>query len=305
MTVHSDRGPTLAEAAAWIARFGGKPVVVKLGGELLEPAVIGRIALQLAVLHRVGLRPIVVHGGGAQVDRACRDRGVAIEKVGGRRITSDAVLELLVDVVAGDLNRRVVAALQTAGVPAHGFAAGVSTAIRCDRRPPSPGADGKQYDWGRVGDVRVVTPADFESLTDPLDEAEDPATRSPLGQRWSIPVLPSLGADADGWLNVNADAVARAVAVEVGAAKLVLLTGVRGIVHSAGDAGPISRLTRAQIQGLIADGVVAGGMRAKVEEALRALDAGIPRVHILSGRDPMSLLRELFTDDGCGTLLLP
>jgi len=305
MAVHDDRGPSLAEAASWIARFSGRHVVVKLGGELLEPAVIGRIAPQIAAMHRVGLKPVVVHGGGAQVDRACRDRNVAIDKVGGRRITSPEVLELLVDVVAGDLNERLVDGLKAAGVPAHGFAAGVSRSIRCTQRPASAGSDGVVRDWGRVGDVEDVDVRALEEERAAVAVAADPATSQPLGQRWIIPVLPSLGFDDAGWLNVNADAVARAVAVRLDAAKLVLMTGVRGIIHSAGDAGPISRLSRAQARQLIDDGVVAGGMRAKVEEALGALDAGVPRVHILSGRDPMSLLRELFTDDGCGTLLLP
>ena len=147
------------------------------------------------------------------------------------------------------------------------------------------------HGWGRVGDIVRIDPQPI--LVDP-------------GRPWVVPVLPSLGTlDDRSLVNVNADAVAARVAAELDAAKLVLMTGVPGVMQSMEDAGPISELTVEEARGLFRSGVVSGGMRAKLEEALRALEHGVPRVHILSGREPMTLLREIFTDEGCGTLVVP
>lgn len=286
--MNSDRGPGLVEAAAYIEAFRDRLVVVKLGGELLDGGpVLERILPQVSVLYRCGLRPLVVHGGGRQIDAACKARGIARDKHRGRRVTTPAVLEVALEEVAGKLNQSIVARLRRDGVPAVGFAEGVSEAVVCTRRPPTT-EDGETVDWGEVGDVTRIDAA-------PLQPGED----------WAVPVLPSLGQAADGgWLNVNADTVASRVAVELDAVKLVLLTGVPGILEDAAAAGPISELTREEAQGLVRDAVVKGGMRAKVEEALQAVDGGVPRVHVISGREPSTLLREIFTDEGCGTLIV-
>jgi len=290
--MNQDRGPTLMEAASYAERFRGQLVVVKLGGELLESAaVLGRLVPQIEVLYRLGLRPLVVHGGGVQVDRACEARGIAFEKRDGRRITSPEVLAVLLDVVAGELNQRIVAGLTAVGIPATGHSDGVSGAILCTRRPPSQDSHGESVDWGEVGDISAVR------------EQALPASDS---APWSIPVLPSLGMLEDGSpVNVNADSVASRVAVELGAVKLVLLCGVAGVMPHAGAAGPISEIPAGQVQRMLADGTVSGGMAAKLQEGLRALEGGVPRVHIISGRAPFTLLRELFTHEGCGSLLLP
>jgi acetylglutamate kinase len=162
--------------------------------------------------------------------------------------------------------------------------------VRCRLRPPTE-EDGGRVDWGRVGDIQRIDPT--------------PIMVAP-GLDWVVPVLPSLGMlDDRTWVNVNADAVAARTAAELDAAKLVLMTGVPGVMESMEDAGPISELTIEEARGLITRAIVSGGMRAKLEEALRALESGVPRVHILSGREPMTLLREIFTDEGCGTLVVP
>jgi acetylglutamate kinase len=146
-------------------------------------------------------------------------------------------------------------------------------------------------DWGLVGDVAGI-------------DAE-PLMPEP-GEAWAVPVLPSIGTLEDGQLvNVNADAVAARIASELDSAKLILMTGVSGVMESRAAAGPISELTIEEARRLIDDEIVVGGMRAKVEEALAALSGGVPRVHIISGREPSTLLREIFTDEGCGTLLVP
>jgi acetylglutamate kinase len=303
MAIHDDRGPLLIEAADWIARFRGQYVVVKLGGALMTPAVLGRIAPQIAVMHKVGLRPVLVHGGGLQVDAACEARGVTFDKVGGRRVTSPAVMQVLLDVVAGDLNRMLVQALLDAGVPARGFAEGASKAVQVRKRPPTM-VDGEAVSWGEVGDVLRV---DEELLIE--EEAlptrhHDPAQSIARGSSWVIPVLASVGHDDETWLNCNADSVAARAAIDLDAAKLVLLSLVRGVMQDPDAAGPISRLSAARARGLVDSGVAKGGMKAKLEEALNAVAGGVPRVHLLAGGEPMALLRELFTDDGCGTLVV-
>ncbi|HMV67784.1 MAG TPA: acetylglutamate kinase [Myxococcota bacterium] len=286
-----DRGPGLVEAAPYIEQFRDRLVVVKLGGELIDDGpVLERIVPQVAVLARVGLRPVLVHGGGRQVDQACRDRGIEPVKHRGRRVTTPEGMEVLRDVVGGALNRTIVDRLVREGVAARGFAEGVGDAVRCRLRPPTD-EGGTSVDWGRVGDIVRIDPQPI--LVDP-------------GRPWVVPVLPSLGTlDDRSLVNVNADAVAARVAAELDAAKLVLMTGVPGVMQSMEDAGPISELTVEEARGLFRSGVVSGGMRAKLEEALRALEHGVPRVHILSGREPMTLLREIFTDEGCGTLVVP
>jgi acetylglutamate kinase len=285
-----DRGPGLVEAAPYIEQFRDRLVVVKLGGELIDDGpVLERIMPQVAVLARTGLRPVIVHGGGRQVDEACRERGIEPVKHRGRRVTTPEVMQVLLDVVGGVLNRTIVDRLRREGVAARGFGEGVGDAVRCRLRPPTD-EGGVAVDWGRVGDIVRIDPAAI--LLDP-------------GRPWVVPVLPSLGVLEDrSHVNVNADAVAARVAAELDAAKLVLMTGVPGVMQSMEDAGPISELTVEEARGLFG-GVVSGGMRAKLEEALRALEHGVPRVHILSGREPMTLLREIFTDEGCGTLVVP
>lgn len=285
----SDKGPSLLDASRYVERHRDKVVVVKLGGELLDDGpVLDRLLPQVAVLYRCGIRPLLVHGGGRQVDVECASRGVTFRKIGGRRITSREVMDVLLDVVAGSLNQLIVRKLEALGVPARGHADGVSKAIRCTKRPAGRDPEGNPVDWGFVGDVHRIG-------NGPL--------RPPAGQ-WAIPVIPSLGTLDDGThVNVNADSVASHLAIAGPAAKLVLMTSVPGILASPEAAGPISEVRPLGARSLIENGVIKGGMRAKVEEALRALDRGVPRVHIVSGREPMTLLREIFTDDGCGTLI--
>jgi len=284
-----DPGPSLIEAAPFIRRFAGQQVVIKLGGELFDRgAVIERIVPQIATLFHCGLRPILVHGGGRQIDEACSRRGLQIVKHGGRRVTTRAVLQVVIDVVAGQLNQTFCRLLSQANVPARGFAAAVSTAIRCQRRPPRV-IDGRSVDFGEVGDVEAVA----------VDDLLGPAS-----ERYVVPVLPSIGTLADGsQVNVNADSVAARVAVALRAQKLVMLSRVPGVMEHLDADGPISQLTMRQTRELKASDRVIGGMRAKLEEALRALDGGVSQVHIISGIEPNTLLREIFTEEGCGTLI--
>lgn len=286
-----ERGPSLIEAAGWIEQFRDQIVVVKLGGELLDrPSVLERLVPQLVVMAQCGLRPIVVHGGGLQIDAACRARGVAVHKVGGRRITTPDALAVLVEVI-GELNELILSKLAARGVPAKGMAHGVQQAVHCTRRPPTAFPDGSVVDWGEVGDVQDV---------DATLLVGEP------NRRWVVPVLGSLGTLEDGsTVNVNADTVASRAAISTGAAKLIFLTYVRGVMLDMNDAGPVSTMSVQQARDLIQSEVAKGGMKAKLEECLAALDGGVPKVHIMSGTEPFTLLRETFTDEGCGTLIAP
>lgn len=280
-----DPGPSLSEAAPYIRRFRDQLVVIKLGGELFDQgATLERIVPQVATLYRCGLRPVLVHGGGKQIDERCVERGVAIEKRHGRRITSAAVLEIVLEVVGGEINGRFCRLLEEAGVPTRGFAAGVAEAIRCRRRPAVE-IDGEQVDFGEVGDVKAV---DEEALVNDASAGR-------------VAVLPSVGIGEEGPLNVNADSIASHVAVALRAQKLVMLSRVAGVMERLDAAGPISQLTTAEARELIEGGIVEGGMRAKIEEALSALAGGVAQVHVISGVQPQTLLREIFTDEGCGT----
>lgn len=285
-----DKGPGLLEAARYIEAFREKLVVVKIGGELLDGGpVLQRILPQVTAMWRCGLRPVIAHGGGRQVDEACKARGIVPVKHRGRRVTTAEVRDVLVDVIGRELNRSIVRALRQDGVPAIGFDDGVTAAVRCERRPPTV-EDGVSVDWGFVGDVVGV----------------DAASILGHGGAFVVPVIPSLGTGPDGEiLNVNGDTIAGRIASDLRAEKLVLLTSVPGVMEEMTDAGPISEITFAEARDLIDRGVVKGGMRAKIEEALAALGRGVPQVHIISGREPANLLREIFTDEGCGTLVIP
>lgn len=276
-----ESGPNLLEAAEWIQKYRGARVVVKLGGELLaRPATIRSLSRQVSVLTQTGLCPILVHGAGVQVDAACRERGIEIVKHDGRRVTTPETLEVLSDVLRG-LNNSLVEGLTHWGVPARGLMDAEDMAVYCTRRPSG------EINWGEVGDVQRVDP-----------------DRLSNGSQWTVPVLPSLGRDEEGSLyNVNADSVASKTAQDSGAKKLVFLTSVPGVMQSLEDPGPISHMNPAEAEELLQTPSVKGGMKAKLGEALKAISGGVPMVHIISGFEPWTLLREIYTDAGCGTLI--
>jgi acetylglutamate kinase len=277
-----ETGPLLVQASRWIKAFWGRWVVIKVGGETLErKAALDRIVRQVRVLEDCGLRPVLVHGAGVQLDQACRERGLEIVKVGGRRVTTPETLEALVDVLTV-LNRDLCALLTEEGLHPRGMDQGIHQAIRCIRRAPSE-REGRIVDWGEVGDVvdvdRTLLMAD------------------------GLPVLPSLGVAPDGFKNINADSCASHAALAVGAFKLLFLTSTPGVMRNLDDEGPISEIDAASAEQLIQEGRIQGGMKAKLEESFKALEGGVRQVHILSGRDPYGILREIYTDEGVGTLI--
>lgn len=274
-----EQGPTLQEAAKWIKKFAGQTVVIKLGGEVLRSeSSVAHIVDQITCMADCGMRVILVHGAGRQVDDACAARGLEVKKIHGRRITSPEVRDLMVEVLSG-LNAKLCQALQAKGHRVLGMADGVNKAVVCRRRPPTE-IDGENVDFGEVGDIQSIEPTWGDSLV----------------------VLACLGHDGENYLNINADTVAARIAA-LGAIKLIYLTSVSGIMASLDDPGPISWMTTDRARQLLESPAIKGGMKAKLQECLAALDSGVEEVHIINGREPFTLLREVFTAAGCGTLI--
>ena len=255
--------------------------MVKIGGELLEnPATISRLARQIAVLQQCGLQAVIIHGAGKQVDAECQKRGLEIKKVDGRRITDSATRDAVVDVME-IVNAEIQNALTLQGLSVTGMSDLKNRwPVMATLRQPHNGT----IDLGLVGDVQDFQQAELTS--------------------GSITVLPSLGFHPEhGFLNINADTLSRQISSRLEVPKLIFMTGVSGVLSSLDAPGPISQMTAKQAQTLIDNGTAQGGMKAKLSEAIAALQSGVEQVHIISGKEPYTLLREVFTDEGCGTLI--
>lgn len=269
------------------------PVVLKIGGELIaDPARRAWVASELAALVRLGGSAVVVHGGGPQATALTTRLGLEPNVVGGRRITSPEVLEVMKMTLAGQVSVDLAAACRAAGVRALGLAGVSAGLVRAKKRPPRvvSGCGDAPIDFGEVGDVTGV---DAEALM-------------ALVGAGFVPLVSSLGADDAGRvLNINADIVANDVALAVRAPALVMLTGVNGVLRDLND--PLSRypvLTVAEAKGLIADGTVKGGMIPKLEESFRLLDKGVGRVCILEAGRPGALSAVLSGSTEQGTVLV-
>jgi acetylglutamate kinase len=281
------KAEALVEALGYIHTFRDCLTVIKLGGSAMEDPAALRTTLQSVVfLESVGLRPVLVHGGGKPIDRGMAAAGLVPKKVQGRRFTDDATLRIVVDVLTNDINVDIVRQLRELGGRAVGLHSGALQALHGERLT-LPGPGGEPIDLGRVGHVTRV----------------DRRLISDFTEGRIIPVIPSLAYDADGgWLNVNADTAACAVAAELRAAKLVVLTDTPGILRDPNvPASLIPHLDSAACRRLVTDGVIDGGMLPKVEACFGALRAGVGKVHVIDGRRKYSLLLEIFTDTGVGT----
>jgi acetylglutamate kinase len=275
----------LVEALPYIRSYRGQTVVVKIGGAALDDAALSAVvADDLALLALVGIRLVVVHGGGPQVTSAMEQVGLTPSFVGGLRVTDETSMEIVRRVLVGSINPDLVARLSGAGLNAVGLSGADGLLIGATRTTGPQGED-----IGRVGSVDVVRPQLIESLLD---------------QDYT-PVIASVAPDPEGnALNINADAVAGAIAATLGAAKLVYLTNVDGLYRDLGDAGSlISELKAGELQEMLPG--LSEGMRPKAASAIHALDADVDKVHILDGRVEHALLLEIFTEEGVGTQVLP
>ena len=277
-------GSSLAQALRYVAAWRGKTVVVKFGGSAVDSAETGTVPEDLVLLQEAGVRPILVHGGGPEISREIESAGGSSRFVDGLRVTDAAGMEIVERVLGGTVNKRLVNLIARAG----GRAVGVSgkDARLIHARPHARAAE-----LGFVGEIDRVEPRIVEVL---LEEG-------------FLPVVASLGVGSDGHAyNVNADTAAAALAVAVGADKLVLLTDVPGIYREIdGGRELLSELTPAEAGTLVTAGVVSRGMLPKVEAALAAVAGGVPSAHIVGAETPHSLLLELFTRSGIGTMIHP
>ncbi len=276
----------LVEALPYIRRFAGATVVVKYGGNALagttEHAALELFAEDIVLMRLVGLRPVVVHGGGPQISALMTRLGKTAEFRDGLRVTDADTVDIARMVLVGHVNPQLVTAINRHGHYAVGISgadAGLIRAVARDER------------LGFVGDVAAVNPAILDGLLD--DEF--------------IPVVATIGTDEHGQpYNINADVVAGAIAEALGAAKLVYLTDIEGLRRDVTDAATLIRQTTAdELDGLIGNGTIAGGMIPKVTSCIQAVRSGVGGAHILDGRIAHVLLLEIFTDAGVGTMVLP
>jgi acetylglutamate kinase len=279
----------LFRAAPHVRLHRGRTFVIKAGGGTIAKAsAIRQFARQVAVVHALGARVVVVHGGGPQTDALQRMLGEEPRMVDGRRVTTTTAMRALRMATAGELNGEVVASLVAEGAPAIGVSGASAGVLLAKRRAPTRTSEGV-VDFGEVGDIQSVDPAPLLALMD----------------KGYIPVVcPPAGDGGGGFLNVNADLTAAALAVALGAAKLVMLTGAPGILSNPTDASSLlSALSMAELDSLEEAGALKSGMRVKAAAIRAALYGGVGRVHVVSGSDEQALLQELYTNKGAGTLV--
>ena len=290
LRVAAGKAQTLVEALPWLERFRGALVVIKYGGNaMLDGGLKRAFAQDVAFLRYAGLRPVVVHGGGPQIAEMLARLGLESEFKGGLRVTTPEVMEVVRMVLTGQVGRELVGLLNQHGPLAVGLS-GEDAGLLGARKRQFIDDEGNSVDLGLVGDVESVNPS---AITDILDAGRIPVVST---------VAPDL--DAEGQiLNVNADTAASAIAVALAAHKLVVLTDVEGIYASWPDRDSLlSQLVLSDAQELL--GRVDSGMVPKLEACIRAVRDGVPQAHIIDGRQPHSLLLEVFTDEGIGTMVV-
>jgi acetylglutamate kinase len=283
-----EKAAVLHEALPYIRRFHGKTFVIKYGGSAMTDVALREgFARDVVLLKYVGIHPVVVHGGGPQIDEHLKRLGIAARRVEGLRVTDDATMEIVEMVLAGKINKEIVSLIGRHGGRAVGLSGVDDGLVLAEKIAAVKTRAGAVVDTGRVGNVERIRPAVLQSLI----------------TAGVIPVVAPIGIDADGHsLNINADTVAGAIAAAMGADKLVLMTDTEGVCDAEGKL--IHSLTFAESQRLRGEGVISGGMIPKVECALEALAGGVHKCHIIDGRQQHAMLLEIFTDEGIGTQIV-
>jgi acetylglutamate kinase len=289
------KAATLIEALPWLDRFHGQTAVIKYGGHAMTDAALrAAFAQDVVFLRYAGLRPVVVHGGGPQISAHLERLGVASTFTAGLRVTTPEMMDVVRMVLTGQVNRDVVGLINRHGPFAVGMSGEDANLFTASRRGAV--VDGEFVDIGLVGEIDTVNPAALQVL---LADGR-------------VPVVSSVARGAGGEIyNVNADTAAAALAVALGAAKLVVLTDVEGLYPDWPADGPapaelgsvISQLSATELERLLPS--LSAGMIPKMEACLRAVRGGVPQAHVLDGRLPHSLLLEIFTDSGIGTMVVP
>ncbi|MBV9013925.1 MAG: acetylglutamate kinase [Pseudonocardiales bacterium] len=284
----TQKAAVLAEALPWLQRFHGATVVIKYGGNaMLDDQLKRAFAQDMVFLRLTGLRPIVVHGGGPQINTMLRRLGIAGEFRGGLRVTTPETIDVVRMVLFGQVGRELVGLINAHGPFAVGISGEDAHLFTAARRTAT--VDGEQVDVGLVGDVVAVNPA---AVLDIVNAGR-------------IPVVSGLAPDADGVVhNINSDTAAAALAIALGAEKLVMLTDVEGVYADWPDRSSLlSHVTVARLEELLP--ALSAGMAPKMEACLRAVRGGVPQAHVIDGRVAHSVLLEVFTTEGVGTMVLP
>ncbi len=280
----------LRNALPYLRVYKRKVFVLKAGGDaFVSPETTRALMEQIGILHQVGIRVVLVHGGGPQSTALSKRLGLTTQMVEGRRVTDAQTLEVSTMVLNGEINTRIVAVCRALGIPAIGLSGVDGGLIKATKRPPVQ-VGGQTVDYGFVGDIYGI---DTSILLKQLDND-------------LVPIVSPLSADDQGTvLNINADTVAAMIACELKAEKFVMATGTPGILESVDDPRSlISYVDRAGLRRLRDEGKISGGMLPKVAAIERALSGGVPRVHVISYAQTDSLLLEVFTNEGTGTLVV-
>jgi acetylglutamate kinase len=285
----------LKQALPYLRHHKKSTMVVKLGGEIAaNPVALRSLSEDVSLLVHVGIRIVLVHGGGPQATEMQRRLGLEPVMVGGRRVTDEATLDVAKMIFAGKINTDILSAMRGQGVSAVGLSGVDGDILHAVRRPPTEVTDPETgekrvVDYGLVGDITGVDTSLVRLLLD----------------HKYVPVISSLASDGNGnVLNVNADTVAGSIAKDLQASKLVILTGVPGLLRRKDDPSSlVSRITTEEARAAMKDGSVSGGMLPKLRALVDAVEGGVERGHVLSGVQPGALLLELFTSAGSGTLI--
>ena len=269
----------LCEALPWINKMSGKTFVIKYGGSAMEdPELCRQVVADIEMLKLMGVRIVLVHGGGKAINAMLKRLDVPVKFKDGLRVTDDETMEAAQEVLVGHVNQQLVWALNEYGHNAVGISGADGKTLKAE--PVDP-------DLGRVGRIREV---DTNLINTILDDGY-------------IPVVATVGCGPDGFYNINADVAADKIAEAMGADKLIYLTDVDGLFRDFSDEDSlVAQLTRTETHELLESGTLDGGMIPKIRSVAEALDAGVSEVVILNGTYPHSLLLEIFTDAGCGTM---
>lgn len=294
MSMTLERANVLIEALPYIRKFHGKTIVIKYGGHAMINEELKKAVMNDVILMKlVGMNPILVHGGGPEISQLLKRLDIKSDFINGLRVTDEPTMEIVEMVLVGKVNKEIVAQINQLGGNAVGLSGKDGKMIKARKQYAlTSDEEGNKIeaDLGSVGEVEKINTEIIETI---------------MTTNGYIPVIAPIGAGADGeTYNINADYVAGEIASALDAEKLILLTDVEGIFGNINDPSSIiSALKTSEVKGLIDRGVIVGGMIPKVECCVKALESGVTRTHIIDGRTPHSILLEIFTDQGIGTMV--
>ncbi|MFZ7104368.1 MAG: acetylglutamate kinase [Peptococcaceae bacterium] len=281
-----EKAETLIEALPYIKEFSGKTVVIKYGGHAMsDPDLKVKVITDIVLMKYVGINPVIVHGGGPDINHWLEKTGQEFHFINGMRVTDEKIMEIVQMVLVGKINKEIVGMVHKGGGKALGLSGIDGGLIKVNKKKMVK--NGEEIDLGFVGEVESIDPQLIYSAI----------------EQGHIPVIAPVGTDRDGEVyNINADYVAGSIAGALEADKLVLLTDVEGVMDK--DKNLLSSLSFSQAREYMGNGVIDGGMIPKIECCMEALLGGVNRVHIINGRQPHALLLEIFTDQGVGTMVV-